>query len=173
MSNVLATLTPMEARTAHESPPARLWRLPSWLLGQGSMYARRLVGEALAAAGVRRHHFTVLLALDERGPASQAQLGRQLWIDRGDLVAVLNDLEGDGLVTRGRDDRDRRRNLVKLTTGGRTALKRLERRVEKAQASLLAPLSAPERRELERLLTRLVEHHRESSPPGSTAATSS
>ena len=70
------------------------------------------VSEALAEAGVRKHHFKVLVALDEQGATSQAALGRRLWIDRSDLHVVLNDLEGDGLVARVRDEQDRRRTRL-------------------------------------------------------------
>jgi DNA-binding MarR family transcriptional regulator len=49
--------------------------------------------------------------------------------------------------------------LVDLTPAGARALNRLDRRVEAAQDALLAPLSATERRQLHRLLARLVEHH--------------
>jgi MarR family transcriptional regulator, lower aerobic nicotinate degradation pathway regulator len=141
--------------------PERLRRLPSWLLNQATLHANRLTGEALAADGVRRHHFTVLVALRDNGPASQAELGRRLSIDRSDVVAVLNDLQRSGLVDRASDDRDRRRNVVRLTKAGAAALERLEERVEQAQAALLEPLSTDERSELERLLGRIVEHHGE------------
>lgn len=140
--------------------PRRLRRLPSWLLNQAALHAQRVVSERLAAEGIRRHHFGVLVALDEDGPSSQAALGRRLWIDRSDMVAVINDLEQDGLVARDRDERDRRRNVIRLTPAGRRALKRLDARVEQAQAALLEPLSAAERRTLEQLLTRVVEHPR-------------
>jgi DNA-binding MarR family transcriptional regulator len=152
----------MDAPTASEPlTPRRLTALPSWLVSQLGLHAHRLVSEALAEAGVRKHHFTVLVALDEQGATSQAALGRRLWIDRSDLHAVLNDLERDGLVARVRDEQDRRRNLVGLTPAGADALKRLDARVEAAQDALLEPLSAEERRELRRVLTRLVSHHAE------------
>ena len=143
-----------------QSAPRRLWRLPSWLVSQVALQGARLVGDGLAADGLRRYHFTVLVALDEDGPTSQAALGRRLSIDRSDMVAVINDLERDGLVARERDADDRRRNVIHLTPSGERALKRLDARVAEAQDALLAPLSAKERRELERLLTRVVEHHR-------------
>ena len=139
--------------------PARLQRLPSWLLSQAALHAHRLVSEGFADARMRRYHFSVLTALEEDGPASQAALGRRLSIDRSDMVAVINDLERDGLVARVRDEQDRRRNLVRLTPAGGRALKRLDARVEEAQAALLSPLSAAERRELLAMLTRIVEHH--------------
>jgi DNA-binding MarR family transcriptional regulator len=148
-----------------QGAPRRLWQLPSWLVSQVALQGQRLVGEGLAADGLRRYHFTVLVALDEDGPTSQAALGRRLSIDRSDMVAVINDLERDGLVARERDDDDRRRNLIRLTPAGERALRRLDARIDEAQTALLEPLSAKERNELKRLLTRVVEHHRLTASP--------
>lgn len=147
--------------TAQRRVPGRLWGLPSWLLSQAALEAHRLVSEGLAAAGVRKYHFTVLVALDEHGSTSQAALAGRLSIDRSDMVAVLNDLERDGFVERVRDGRDRRRNEVRLTPAGSGALKRLDAQVDAAQDALLGALSDAERRELQRLLTRVVQHHDE------------
>jgi DNA-binding MarR family transcriptional regulator len=150
----------MDPMTAQPDPPQRLTELPSWLVSQVARQGDRLVGEALARDGMRKHHFTVLLALDERGAASQADLVRRLSLDRSDLHAVLNDLEGDGLVARVRDETDRRRNLVELTPAGARLLRRLDARVRSAQEALLAPLPAAERRALVRALARLTAAHR-------------
>jgi DNA-binding MarR family transcriptional regulator len=141
---------------AEYDPPTRLRRLPSWLAAQAARRAQRLVEDALAQEGARRQHFVVLTSLAEQGAASQAALGRRLWIDRSDLHAILNDLEQRGWVARVRDEQDRRRNVVALTRAGRTALARLDKRVDAAQDALLAPLPAADRRELRRLLERLV-----------------
>jgi DNA-binding MarR family transcriptional regulator len=138
-------------------PPRRLRQLPSWLSGQVARRAERLVSDGLAQEGSRRQHFSVLTSLAEQGPASQATLGRRLWIDRSDLHAILNELESDGLVTRLPDEQDRRRNVVGLTRRGTATLKRLDKRVDAAQQALLSPLSASEGRELRRLLAQLVD----------------
>ena len=138
-------------------PPRRLRELPSWLSGQVARRAERLVSDGLAQEGARRQHFSVLTSLAEQGPASQATLGRRLWIDRSDLHAILNELESDGLVTRLPDEQDRRRNVVGLTRRGTATLKRLDTRVDAAQQALLSPLSASEGRELRRLLAQLVD----------------
>jgi DNA-binding MarR family transcriptional regulator len=163
----------MEAQEdrADTGPPRRLERLPSWLAGQVSKNAQRLVSDGLAQEGARRQHFVVLTALAERGAASQAALGRRLWIDRSELHAILNELERDGLVARIRDESDHRRNLVQLTPPGVAALERLDAQVEAAQDALLAPLSSRERSELRRLLKRLVDHH--GNPTHGSAAQSS
>jgi DNA-binding MarR family transcriptional regulator len=137
-------------------PPARLRELPSWLTGQVARRAQRLIGDALAGEGARRAHFAVLASLADQGAASQAELGRRLWIDRSDLHGIVAELETAGLIRRVRDERDRRRNLVTLTPAGRARLRRLERRVQAAQDELLGPLSASERQQLKRLLERVL-----------------
>jgi MarR family transcriptional regulator, lower aerobic nicotinate degradation pathway regulator len=147
----------LSADETHYDPPERLRRLPSWLVARTARRAQRLAEEALAQEGLRRQHFVVLTSLAEQGVASQAALGRRLWIDRSDLHAILNDLEQQRFVARVRDEQDRRRNVVELTGAGRTALGRLDKRVDAAQEALLAPLSRADRREFVRLLERLVD----------------
>ena len=56
--------------------PLRLTQLPSWLLSEAARRGHQLVSEGFAEEGVRKAHFTVLVALDEHGPASQAEIGR-------------------------------------------------------------------------------------------------
>jgi DNA-binding MarR family transcriptional regulator len=137
--------------------PDRLRRLPSWLLSEAARRGHQLVSDGFAEVGLRKPHFTVLVALSELGPSSQAELGRRVWIDRKNMVAVINDLEAEGFVERTPDEQDRRRNAVRLTTSGTAALKRLNARVDAAQDALLSNLSETERRELTRLLTRVVD----------------
>src|SRR5262245_19090391 len=145
----------MERRRA----PARVRAKPSWLLNQAAIPANRLVADALAALDGRRHHYVLLAALEEGGPASQADLSRRTTIDRSDMVAAVNELAERGLVARSPDPTDRRRNVVSLTAAGRRHLQKLDRILGRAQDDLLAPLSESERCELVDLLTRVVDHH--------------
>jgi DNA-binding MarR family transcriptional regulator len=57
-------------------------------------------------------------ALDEWGPASQADLGRGTGIDRSDVTAALSELESRRLVERSVDPEHRRRNIVTITPAG-------------------------------------------------------
>ena len=139
--------------------PVRVRAKPSWLLNQAAIPANRLVAEGLAAIDGRRHHYVLLAALDEGGPASQADLSRRTTIDRSDMVAAVNELAERGLVVRSPDSTDRRRNVVSLTAAGRRHLQKLDRILDQAQDQLLAPLSPADRRELVDLLTRVVDHH--------------
>lgn len=149
----------IDRATAQLAPPERLWRLSTWMLSRLAGCSYRLVVDRLTSAGVRRDHYAILAALEEFGPVSQATLARRLGIDRSDVVAVLNDLERDGLALRGPDSHDRRRNAITITAAGSGTLRSLDDLVDAAQGALLAPLSAKERRQFNDLLQRLVEHH--------------
>ncbi|HEX2315553.1 MAG TPA: MarR family transcriptional regulator [Thermomonospora sp.] len=142
----------MEMATA----PARLRGTPSWLLSQAAAHTGRHVGDGLAAVGARRWHYSLLAALAEFGPASQAELGRRCGIDRSDVVAMLNELGADDLIRREPDPADRRRNIIRITPAGLRHLERLDEVLAAAQDAALAPLSAAERAELVRLLTRVL-----------------
>jgi DNA-binding MarR family transcriptional regulator len=146
----------------HEPPaadamPARIRELPTWLLSRAFARSHRLLGEGFASAGVRGYHYRLLAALDEFGPASQAALGRRTSIDRSDVVAVLNELAGRGLIERSPDPDDRRRNVITITPSGTEQLATLDEVLAGVQERLLAPLSAVEREQLVALLARLVD----------------
>ncbi|MFI7101296.1 MarR family winged helix-turn-helix transcriptional regulator [Streptomyces sp. NPDC050161] len=136
--------------------PSRIRVLPSWLLGRAAARGHRLVADALAAEGMRMMHHAVLSAVAESGPVSQADLGRTLGIDPKDMVAVVNDLQKDGLVTRSPDARDRRKNAVEISTEGRRRLRRTQKLGDEANAELTAALTPDERAQLVALLTRIV-----------------
>ncbi|MFC9970304.1 MarR family winged helix-turn-helix transcriptional regulator [Spirillospora sp. NPDC127200] len=142
-----------------EETPARLTAKPSWLLTQVAVHAHRLSAEGFGEAGARGYHYRILAALDEFGPASQADLGRRSNMDRSDVVAAINELVRQDHVDRAPDPDDRRRNIVTLTSAGRQQLRRLDRALDKAQEHLLEPLPAEDRQTLTRLLTELLAHH--------------
>jgi DNA-binding MarR family transcriptional regulator len=144
---------------ADDQMPSRLMTKQSWLLSQTSVHAHRLLSQALAAAGSSGYHYRLLAALEEFGPASQAALGRRTSIDRSDVVAALNDLAERKLIERSPDRADRRRNVITITPAGTEQLRLLDWVLADVQDELLAPLSATERTQLTRLLTRILEHH--------------
>jgi MarR family transcriptional regulator, lower aerobic nicotinate degradation pathway regulator len=152
-------------RPSESAVPQRLWRLSSWLLSNAAIPGSRLVASEFARSGMRRDQYAVLAVLAEFGPVSQANLGRRLSIDRSDIAAVLNELEHGGLARRDPDERDRRRNAISITRAGSRLLTKLDARVTRAQDAVLEPLSDNEREDLDRLLRRLVEHHRPGSGP--------
>jgi MarR family transcriptional regulator, lower aerobic nicotinate degradation pathway regulator len=146
-------------------PPRALRSLPSWLLNAAAREATRVVTDALAADGLRRHHYTVMLTLAEGGPASQAQIGRRLAMDRKDMAGVVATLEDAGYVARETPSSDSRVKVVRITPAGKRTLGRLTRRIRAAQDELLAPLDDAERAELQRLLSKLDTARRAGSAP--------
>ena len=129
---------------------------PTWLLGRANARSQRILAEGFNAAGSRGYQFRILAGLEQHGPSSQADLGRNTGIDRSDVVATVNELVAQGLVRRDPDPDDRRRNIITLTPSGGDALERLDRVVHDAQDRMLAPLSPAERSTLIELLAKLV-----------------
>jgi MarR family transcriptional regulator, lower aerobic nicotinate degradation pathway regulator len=136
--------------------PRRVARLPSWLLASAAKQGHHLLGQHLAAERVRRQHYLVLAGLAELDSPAQAELGKLLRVDLGDLVAILNDLESAGYISRERSPTDRRRNALTVTDTGHEALRHLDKIVETANDALVACLSPAEREQLVTLLTRVV-----------------
>ena len=137
-------------------PLERVASRPTWLLSRANLRAQELLSAAFAAEGLRGYHFRLLAALDQYGPSSQADLGRNTGIDRSDVVAALNELVDDGLARREPDAQDGRRNVVTISKRGRTTLDRADAALDGVQAAVLEPLSAAERRTFVRLLAKLV-----------------
>jgi DNA-binding MarR family transcriptional regulator len=139
--------------------PERLTAKPSWLVTQLAVHVRRLVSDGFAAAGARGYHYRILAALDEFGPASQAELGRRCRVDRSDVVTAVGALAEMGFVDRTPDPDHGRRNRVTLTEAGLRQLRRMDEVLDGVQDELLAPLSAEDRRTLTRLLRQVLAHH--------------
>ncbi|WP_436776844.1 MarR family winged helix-turn-helix transcriptional regulator [Yinghuangia sp. YIM S09857] len=139
--------------------PRRLTAKPSWLINQLSVHSRRLVNDGFVAAGARGHHYRLLAALREFGPASQAELGRRCRVDRSDVVTALNGLVAQGSVERTPDPDHGRRNRIMLTAEGARRLREMDAVLDRVQDDLLAPLSPDDRQTLTRLLRRALDHH--------------
>ncbi|MFD6177929.1 MULTISPECIES: MarR family winged helix-turn-helix transcriptional regulator [unclassified Isoptericola] len=137
--------------------PDRLKDRPTWLLGRAAARSSALLSEAFASHGdgLRGYHYRLLAALDQFGPASQADLGRDTGIDRSDVTAVLQELEARDLVAREEDPANRRRKIVSVTASGRQVLRRLDTVLDAVQEDLLAPLSETQRRQYAAIMARL------------------
>lgn len=144
----------------------RLSRLSTRLLSLAAIHSDRRTNEELARADARKWHYAVLATLDEFGAASQAELSSRTGIYRSDLVSVISELAGRGLVERAPDPADRRRNVVTLTGPGRQQLGRLDKLLAGVEDEVLAPLDPAQREQLHRLLTTLVNHHHRQKGPG-------
>src|SRR5215831_16617129 len=108
--------------------PARLKDRPTWLIGRAFVRSSALLNAGFEAHGdgLRGYHYRLLAALEEWGPASQAEVGRSTGIDRSDVTAALTELEARGLVVRSVDPANKRRKIVTITDDGVARLLELD-----------------------------------------------
>jgi len=139
--------------------PSRVRNRVTWLISLNYARSRGLLQDGFASSGtgLRGYDYRLLAALEELGPASQADLGRSTGVDRGDVVRALDELEHRKLIKRTVDRTNRRRNTVSITPAGRRQLAALDPVVDAVQEQVLAPLSDAERRQLHRLLRKLAD----------------
>ena len=146
------------ARSADQRLPAELVASTSFLLKRLGFAAKERGMAAYEETGLHPYHYGVMLVLDEGSRETQGSIADALGYDRGQLVGLLDELEEQGLVERKRDPNDRRRHLVRLTSEGKKALRRLrDARRAARRRDFLAPLSDAEREALHALLLRLAE----------------
>lgn len=134
----------------------RLAQLDVWLLSNAAHQAKRVLCDHLDRTGLRMQHYRVMAGLAELGECTQAELGRALELDAGNLVTLLGDLERQQAVMREPDPANRRRNLVRCTPQGRRLFRRMDEAVTRADEAMFASFSEEERDQFHKLLARLV-----------------
>ncbi|WP_329137011.1 MarR family winged helix-turn-helix transcriptional regulator [Streptomyces sp. NBC_00670] len=96
---------------------------------------------ALAPYGMNPRELGVLSTIEGGGQEwSQSELAGRLGVDRTTMVALIDGLEGKGFVERRRSERDRRRNVVMLTTEGKRCRREADEARERVERDFLAPL---------------------------------
>jgi DNA-binding MarR family transcriptional regulator len=110
----------------------------------------------LAPLDLRVRSYAVLaLACSDLAP-SQRELADFLNLDASQVVALVDELERRGLISREPDARDRRTNAIMATTAGRALHERAATATRAAEDQALAALSPAERVELRELLRRVA-----------------
>jgi DNA-binding MarR family transcriptional regulator len=151
----VSTGTRDDGRTVAALAPEPTDRL-GYLLKHAWERLRELTSTALAPYGVDGREVAVLLVLAGREPASQQQAAQQLGVDRTTMVALLDGLEGKGLVTRHPHAKDRRKNVVELTPVGHTTLAGAVQASAKVEHQFLSPLSGPAAQQMKDALRALL-----------------
>jgi DNA-binding MarR family transcriptional regulator len=131
-----------------EAAGPELSRRLGYLLKHAQLRLAELSATALTPYGIDGRELAVLLVLAGREPASQQHAAQRLGIDRTTMVALLDTLEGKGLVSRRPHADDRRRNVVELTEAGQRTLRRATEASDAAEREFLAPLGAAAARQL-------------------------
>lgn len=136
---------------------------PSWLtksvapkLHLAAKNSRMFFNHLLAEEGASFAIWTVLAALQLKGPMIQREIAECLSIEGPTLTRHLESLEGRGLVARARTDTDRRSSRVELTEAGATMYHRLVQVAVKANETMLSGLSSGEIQQFDKLLDRIL-----------------
>jgi len=123
--------------------------------------AGRVVGDRLDRAfghdGVTADHWRVLRILADGEGHTMGEIAEQLQMNPPTLTKLVDRMVGKSLVQRAADPEDSRRVLVYATDAGLELLSELQGKVDRHHAALLALLGDRNARQLERLLTTLIE----------------
>ena len=112
--------------------------------------------DATRGMAITPPRFTALVVIGANPGLSQTVLGNVLGIARSGAMLLTNWFEEQGLVERRHRADDGRAWGLYLTRRGEALVERMKRRVIASDRRRAAVLSARERRELQRLLTKLA-----------------
>ena len=141
---------------------------PGFLLAQLGRAVARRYRAGLAPTGLKPREAATLLRLRAGGATSQQDLGCTLDIDASNLVVLLNDLEGAGLIRRRRDPADRRRHLVEISKRGTRILDEVDQACDLIDDDFFSSLTFSELEMLRGVLARLAQGADFPAPPEAT-----
>jgi DNA-binding MarR family transcriptional regulator len=151
--------------------------LPSGIADRPALLMHKLGNEVLRRAevpldemGLTGREYVTLAVLDSDAPSSQAQLAQLCGLLPAQLVAVIDELERDGLAERTRDEHDRRRSVVRTTAKGRRLLARADALAARIENELLGHLDAGQRARLHAVLREALEGAWTGAPMAGDAA---
>jgi len=146
----------VSATTSLRSPARAELASPGLLAAQIGRAATRRYRDVLAPIGLKPRPTAALMQLRREGAMRQQGLAESLDIDPANRVAILNDLENEGLATRRRDPADRRRHVVEISKRGIKRLDQVEQAVARVDDQLFSALDHDERLQLQQLLARVT-----------------
>jgi DNA-binding MarR family transcriptional regulator len=121
--------------------------------------------ERRVRSGLREEFATTLPRFDlmaqlERHPEGlrMSELSRLLMVTGGNVTAIVDQLEKEGLVERFDEPDDRRAWVIRLTAAGRKSFAEMARAHEQWVVELLSGLTRKEHEELLKLLAKLKSH---------------
>ena len=123
--------------------------------------AGRVVGDRLSRSigreGITSDHWRVLRHLADEAGHTMGEIAERLEMNPPTLTKLIDRMVGKSLVQRAADPEDSRRVLVYVTDAGLGLLRELQSKVDGHHAALQTLLGERNARQLERLLTMLVD----------------
>jgi DNA-binding MarR family transcriptional regulator len=153
-----ATFGAMTDQHPPATPAAAHLRVPgvAFLLAQLGFHSTQLWKDRLAPLGIDPRHAVLLRHVAAAEGQSQQALGRAMQLPPSRMVALVDELEGAGLLERRDSPVDRRAHALYLTGDGRRLLDRLMQVSAAHEAQLCAGLTQAERHRLLGLLSRVA-----------------
>jgi len=130
-----------------------------WLLAQCFRAHMAAMDRAVADLPHGHRGFQALSGAAHCSARNQAQLAKQIGLDRTVMVYLVDDLEKAGLVERIPDPTDRRSRLIRATAAGVDRLKATEAAISVAESELLGALTAEDQGRLRTMLREIAAHH--------------
>lgn len=111
---------------------------------------------ALTEVELSTRSYSLLDVVAQTGGLSQREIADAIRLDPSQIVALLDSLEGRGLLERRTNPDDRRQRSVVATPAGHTLLRRARTLVDASLDEVLVALDQTERDQLRGLLRRVV-----------------
>lgn len=146
-------------------PPSRLTDHLGFWLRYVSNHVSVAFARQVETKGVTVAEWVLLRSLHGRDPAAPSVLAREIGMTRGGVTKLADRLIAKALIARRADPDDGRAQTLALTQAGDELVPVLAALADANDAAFFEPLSAAERQSLERILKRLVEHHRMTAVP--------
>ena len=140
-----------------------VYTAPGYLFRRMQQIAVAIFIEECKAFDLTPVQYAALIAIHTHPGIDATRLSAVIAFDRSTLGSVIERLEMKKLIDRKPSPEDKRVKLLYLTKAGAAMLRDITPSVERAQARMLQPLKAADRKVLLGLLTQLVDLNNESS----------
>jgi DNA-binding MarR family transcriptional regulator len=127
------------------------------LLERASRVVADRLSRDIGLEGVTPDHWRVLRHLSDGEGHSMGEIAERQRINPPTLTKLIDRMVGKSMVQRAADPEDSRRVLVYATDAGLELLAELQSRIDQHHAALAAQLGQRNARQLERLLTMLID----------------
>jgi len=138
---------------------SEIYTMPGHLIRRLQQISISVFTDRMKALGhdLTAPQFATLAVLSKSPAIDQATLAGLIAHDRPTIGGVVERLEAKGLITRRRNEKDRRAMVLHLSEAGADVLQSLLPEVRKMQADILPGLSEAERAEFVRLAAKVAK----------------
>src|ERR1700760_621603 len=159
---------PMPRRTSSPMPNKPItmdavYAAPGYLFRRMQQIAVAIFVEECKAYDLTPVQYAALIAIHTHPGIDATRLSAVIAFDRSTLGNVIERLEAKKLIERNPSPEDKRVKLLTLTRAGAALLRDIMPSVDRAQARMLQPLKAADRKTLMALLTQWVDLNNEAS----------